>query len=296
MIIRLTMRSVVVLPQPEGPTRTVIWPVGASSVRSSTATDPVLPSSVPDASRVSLGHALEADHAHQRTRLRRTAAADRRPHGQMSMMAAAGVRRSRRRRPPRSDRIAARRRCRARAAKVACDDLGDERGPEPGPHEHRVVGAGDADERGVAPLRLHLLDAARVRASEQMTSRSPWMRRCGVPAPGLGVARLDPRRQRRRRAARRARRRRASPPVRPSSDRRGRSARPGYAARTWSSAHLASSTGMRVAVPAADAEAQPRDGERAGHPPAGRARTARAGRRCATTAGWARGPRRRRRA
>ena len=38
LIIRLTMRSDVVLPQPEGPTRTVIWPVGASSVRLSTAT------------------------------------------------------------------------------------------------------------------------------------------------------------------------------------------------------------------------------------------------------------------
>ena len=39
-IIRLTMRSVVVLPQPEGPTRTVIRPVGASSVRWSTAVVP----------------------------------------------------------------------------------------------------------------------------------------------------------------------------------------------------------------------------------------------------------------
>ena len=37
MIMRLTMRRVVVLPQPEGPTSTVIRPVGASSVRLSTA-------------------------------------------------------------------------------------------------------------------------------------------------------------------------------------------------------------------------------------------------------------------
>ena len=39
-IIRLTMRSDVVLPHPEGPTRTVIWPVGASRSRSSTAVVP----------------------------------------------------------------------------------------------------------------------------------------------------------------------------------------------------------------------------------------------------------------
>ena len=35
-IIRLTIRSEVVLPQPDGPTSTVIWPVGASRSRSST--------------------------------------------------------------------------------------------------------------------------------------------------------------------------------------------------------------------------------------------------------------------
>jgi len=39
-IIRLTMRSEVVLPQPDGPTRTVILPVGATRLRSSTATVP----------------------------------------------------------------------------------------------------------------------------------------------------------------------------------------------------------------------------------------------------------------
>ena len=39
-IIRLIMRSDVVLPQPEGPTSTVILPVGASRSRSSTATVP----------------------------------------------------------------------------------------------------------------------------------------------------------------------------------------------------------------------------------------------------------------
>ena len=39
-IIRLTMRRLVVLPQPEGPTSTVILPVGAVSVSSSTATVP----------------------------------------------------------------------------------------------------------------------------------------------------------------------------------------------------------------------------------------------------------------
>ena len=53
MIMRLTMRSVVVLPQPEGPTSTVIWPVGASSVRLSTATEPSSPPSplLPSGSR-----------------------------------------------------------------------------------------------------------------------------------------------------------------------------------------------------------------------------------------------------
>ena len=39
-IIRLTIRSVVVLPQPEGPTRTVICPDGASSRSLSTAVVP----------------------------------------------------------------------------------------------------------------------------------------------------------------------------------------------------------------------------------------------------------------
>src|SRR6476661_5622984 len=39
-IIRLIIRSEVVLPQPEGPTSTVIWPVGASRLSSSTATVP----------------------------------------------------------------------------------------------------------------------------------------------------------------------------------------------------------------------------------------------------------------
>src|SRR6187401_444558 len=39
-IIRLTMRRLVVFPQPEGPTSTVILPVGAVSVSSSTATVP----------------------------------------------------------------------------------------------------------------------------------------------------------------------------------------------------------------------------------------------------------------
>ena len=50
VIMRLTMRKVVVLPQPEGPTRTVIWPVGASSVRLSTATEPASRPSPPLAS------------------------------------------------------------------------------------------------------------------------------------------------------------------------------------------------------------------------------------------------------
>ena len=39
-IIRLTIRRLVVFPQPEGPTSTVIWPVGAVRVSSSTATVP----------------------------------------------------------------------------------------------------------------------------------------------------------------------------------------------------------------------------------------------------------------
>ena len=39
-IIRLIIRSEVVLPQPDGPTSTVIWPDGASSSSSSTATVP----------------------------------------------------------------------------------------------------------------------------------------------------------------------------------------------------------------------------------------------------------------
>src|SRR5580765_5144117 len=39
-IIRLIMRSEVVLPQPDGPTRTVICPLGASRLRLSTATVP----------------------------------------------------------------------------------------------------------------------------------------------------------------------------------------------------------------------------------------------------------------
>ena len=39
-IIRLIIRSEVVFPQPEGPTNTVIWPVGISIVRSSTACVP----------------------------------------------------------------------------------------------------------------------------------------------------------------------------------------------------------------------------------------------------------------
>src|SRR6476619_7047411 len=39
-IIRLTMRRLVVLPQPEGPTSTVILPVGAVRLSSSTATVP----------------------------------------------------------------------------------------------------------------------------------------------------------------------------------------------------------------------------------------------------------------
>src|SRR3954453_20500285 len=39
-IIRLIMRRDVVLPQPEGPTSTVILPLGASKLRSSTATVP----------------------------------------------------------------------------------------------------------------------------------------------------------------------------------------------------------------------------------------------------------------
>ncbi len=38
------------------------------------------------------------------------------------------------------------------------DDAGDELGPEPGSHEHRVVAARDPDERCVTPLRLQLLD------------------------------------------------------------------------------------------------------------------------------------------
>src|SRR4029079_8247032 len=37
---RLIMRSVVVLPQPDGPSRTQVWPVAISSVRSMTALDP----------------------------------------------------------------------------------------------------------------------------------------------------------------------------------------------------------------------------------------------------------------
>ena len=39
-IIRLTIRREVVFPQPEGPTSTVICPVGAVRLRSSTATVP----------------------------------------------------------------------------------------------------------------------------------------------------------------------------------------------------------------------------------------------------------------
>src|SRR4051812_36624138 len=39
-IIRLIIRSDVVLPQPDGPTKTVIWPVGATRSRLSTATVP----------------------------------------------------------------------------------------------------------------------------------------------------------------------------------------------------------------------------------------------------------------
>ena len=39
-IIRLIIRSDVVLPHPDGPTSTVIWPVGASKVSSSTALVP----------------------------------------------------------------------------------------------------------------------------------------------------------------------------------------------------------------------------------------------------------------
>ena len=39
-IIRLIIRSEVVLPQPEGPTKTVIFPEAASRLRSSTATVP----------------------------------------------------------------------------------------------------------------------------------------------------------------------------------------------------------------------------------------------------------------
>ena len=39
-IIRLIIRSDVVLPQPEGPTKTVIWPEGASRSSDSTATVP----------------------------------------------------------------------------------------------------------------------------------------------------------------------------------------------------------------------------------------------------------------
>ena len=39
-IIRLIIRRDVVLPHPDGPTSTVIWPDGASSDRSSTATVP----------------------------------------------------------------------------------------------------------------------------------------------------------------------------------------------------------------------------------------------------------------
>ena len=39
-IIRLIIRRLVVLPQPDGPTRTVIWPDGASRSRWSTATVP----------------------------------------------------------------------------------------------------------------------------------------------------------------------------------------------------------------------------------------------------------------
>src|SRR5665648_420536 len=39
-IIRLIIRNDVVLPHPDGPTSTVIWPVGASKVNSSTALVP----------------------------------------------------------------------------------------------------------------------------------------------------------------------------------------------------------------------------------------------------------------
>jgi hypothetical protein len=39
-IIRLIIRREVVFPHPDGPTSTVIWPEGISSVRSSTATVP----------------------------------------------------------------------------------------------------------------------------------------------------------------------------------------------------------------------------------------------------------------
>ena len=39
-IIRLIMRSVVVLPQPLGPTSTMVWPAGTSRLSSSTATVP----------------------------------------------------------------------------------------------------------------------------------------------------------------------------------------------------------------------------------------------------------------
>ncbi len=39
-MVRLIIRRLVVLPQPDGPTNTVICPVGSSSDRSSTATVP----------------------------------------------------------------------------------------------------------------------------------------------------------------------------------------------------------------------------------------------------------------
>jgi len=39
-IMRFTIRSDVVLPQPDGPTIVVIWPVGASRSSASTATVP----------------------------------------------------------------------------------------------------------------------------------------------------------------------------------------------------------------------------------------------------------------
>ncbi len=39
-MVRLIIRRLVVLPQPDGPTNTVIWPVGSSRERLSTATFP----------------------------------------------------------------------------------------------------------------------------------------------------------------------------------------------------------------------------------------------------------------